>query len=157
MTSSKLQHPDSCRNHKKATLNPDYSNWKNQSAERAVPCKDVNTISTFGNSYNPPYQNLGEGYHRLLGYLFRSYMFLEMGYLSSRISSLIQFAILRYLQSLITCVKQKKGLFKSGIEMDVMTASFCLLPHLWLQLREKYFIKSSNCSLNFNQGHSYMQ
>lgn len=157
MNSSKLQHPDRCRNHKKATPKPDYSNWENQTATRAVPCKNVNTISSSGNSYNPAYQNLGEGYHCLLVYLLFSYVFLEIGYLSSRTSNLIQFAISRYLQSLIICTEQKKGLFKSGIEMDVTTASFCLLPHLWLQHRQKYFVKSSYCFLNINQGQSYVQ
>lgn len=157
MLSSKLRHPDSCRNHKKATPKLKRSNWENQSAARAVQCKDVNTISSSGNSYNAAYQTLGEGYHSLLVYLFSCSMYLEMGYLSSKISSLFQFAVCRYLQSLITCTEQKKGLFKSGIKMDVTTASFCLLPHLWLQHREKYFIKSSCCFLNINQDDSHMQ
>jgi len=59
MSSSKLQHPDSCGGYKEKATQTQLFRLREANSARAIQYKDVNTISGFGNSYSAACQNLG--------------------------------------------------------------------------------------------------
>lgn len=128
-------------------------------SSRAVQYNDANAFSSFGNPYSAACQNLEEA---ITVYLFCSYMLLSAahhhwGQDVKAAGSPVWFNLPflgTYGHEPHSCIKKK---VKSGVEMDVTKPLFpsCLVfgPNI---VREKYFIKSSYCFLNINQGHSHM-